>query len=431
MRLLYSLLFYLSTPLVLLHLAFRGLKDAAYLRGWGARFGYPGLAVPGGGVVIHAASVGELNAAEPLIRALLSRDPALPVTVTTFTPTGLQRARALFGGQVAHCFAPLDLPGAVRRFLDQVRPVLLVVMETELWPNLFCQAAQRRIPVVLANARISDRSISRYRRFAALTRLALDQVTRVIAQSGSDQQRFASLGVPAARITCSGNLKFDFELPPGLTEKAAVLRQAWGADRPVLMAASTHADDNQAVLDAFARVLETLPACLLVIAPRHPERFDETVSLAKSRGLKVSRFSHGLSDTPDQQCLVIDAMGELLTFYACCDVAFIGGSFGSVGGHNALEAAALAKPVLFGPNMRNFAEIARLLEAAGAARTVVDPGELARQAVALLQNDQGRLEMGRAGKLLVENNKGALVRTLDEIEAILAPAGETSRAGPV
>lgn len=421
MRLLYSLIYYLATPLVLLHLALRGLKDRAYLRGWRERFGYSRTQGPQGGIVIHAASVGELNAAKPLIRALLSRGRALPITVTTFTPTGSQRVHELFGSQVSHCFVPLDLPGAVRRFLNRTRPTLLMVMETELWPNLFCQAAQRDIPIVLANARVSIKSFAGYQRFAALTRMTLEQVTRVAAQSDSDLQRFVSLGVSPERIFCSGNIKFDLQLPAGLTEKAAVLRQTWGQERPVLVAASTHAEDDKVVLDAFSRMIETLPSALLIIAPRHPERFDETVSLAKARGFRTSRFSNSAGSSPQHQCHVVDAMGELLTYYASCDVAFIGGSFGAVGGHNALEAAGLVKPVLFGPNMQNFAEISQMLLSAGAAMMVKDPDDLAETAVALLQNDQRRLAMGQAGYRLIEENKGALERTLTVVENLLVP----------
>lgn len=425
MLLLYSLLFYIATPLVLLHLGLRGIKDRAYLRGWRQRFGYPGLDIPQGGIVIHAASVGEVNAAEPLIRALLSRERALPVTVTTFTPTGSQRVHALFGNRVSHCLAPLDLPGAVRRFLDNSCPALLIVMETELWPNLYYRAAQRKIAIVLANARVSDRSFARYQRLAALTRLTLEQVTRVAAQTEADMKRFISLGVSADQALCSGNLKFDFRPPGGLAEKAEALRQAWGPERPVLIAASTHADDDPVVLDAFNRLVEALPDALLIIAPRHPERFDESEALARARGFRTSRFSTGPAGSPGQQCLVIDAIGELLVYYAACDVAFIGGSFGAVGGHNALEAAALARPVLFGPNMQNFAEIARLLQSAGAAIEVADANEISRQAIALLKDAPRRLEMGQAGHHLVEQNKGALERTLEVIDLILEKSRPT------
>jgi 3-deoxy-D-manno-octulosonic-acid transferase len=318
---------------------------------------------------------------------------------------------------VLHSYAPYDLPAAVRRFLRRVRPVLAVFMETELWPNTIALCAAGAIPLVVANARLSERSARGYRRFGPLVRPMLQGVSAVAAQTEDDARRLVGIGVPAERVVVSGSLKFDLALPASLRERAEVLRRDWGADRGVWIAASTHEGEEEIVLAAHAEVLRQLPDTLLVLVPRHPERFSRVAALARRRGYATVLRSDGSVSASAAQVFVGDSMGELPLFYAACDVAFVGGSLVPVGGHNLLEPAALGLPVLSGAWVFNFAEVTRLLEARGAARRVRDARELAGEVVALLGDAGLRHAMGLRGQAVVDENRGALGRLL----AILAP----------
>ena len=420
---LYSFAITLLTPLVLLHLVWRGLRNRAYLDRWPERFAHYRQPVRPGGVVVHAVSVGEVNAAAPLIRALAQRRPERPVTVTSFTPTGSQRVVALFGDRVHHVYLPLDLPGAVRRFFDHVQPSLLVIMETEIWPNLVFEARRRRVPVMIANARISDTSVAGYRRLRRLIGAALEQVSFIAAQSEEDARRWLDLGAVAERLEVLGNLKFDLNLPAGTTAQGRALRASWGAGRPVVLAGSTHEGDEGPVLEAFLGVLNRHPQALLVLAPRHPERFERAAQQARARGLQTHQHQSGEPCPPATQCYIVDAMGELLNFYAACDVAFVGGSFDRTGGHNVLEPAALGKAVLVGPHTFNFEQITRQLIDCGGALRVADATALERQAARLLADPAARGAMGRAGLQLVQAKQGALERTLAVAEQLACRPG--------
>jgi 3-deoxy-D-manno-octulosonic-acid transferase len=419
MRVTYSLLFYLAMPVVLSHMALRSLKDRRWRLRWAERFGVHATRPAGGGIIVHAASVGEVNAAVPLIRALLERQPAETLTVTTFTPTGSQRVIELFGNRVFHVYAPLDLPGSVARFLRSLRPRLVIIMETEIWPNLYHAAGRAGIPILLANARLSDHSLRTYLRFRRLTGGALRQVSHAAAQSQADAERLVACGLPGDRVSVGGNLKFDHAPLADLASEAHALRAHWGAARPVLIAASTHREDDVVVIEAFRLVRESLPGALLILVPRHPERFAAAAELATRKGFITELFSAGAACSPTAECFVIDAMGELPRYYACSDVAFIGGSFGAVGGHNPLEASALGLPVIVGPDMSNFREITAQLEQAGAALRVFDASALARQAADLMTDPRRRQTMGSAGQTLVQAGQGALAHTLTAIEDLL------------
>jgi 3-deoxy-D-manno-octulosonic-acid transferase len=420
MRVLYSLIIYLAVPVVLLYMAWRSLKDRRWRARWSERFAFTGQDLQPGGVVVHAASVGEVNAAAGLIQALQARPGAAPVNVTSFTPTGSARLTALCGDTLAHAYAPLDLPGSTRRFLDRVQPRLLVIMETEIWPNLYHAASQRGIPIVLVNARLSAASVRAYRRFRWLFGPALGQVRLALAQTEEDARRLAACGLPAERIVVAGNLKYEMQLPPQLESGAAALRQKWGAERPVLIAASTHAEDEPAVIEGFVTLKQTLPGALLILVPRHPERFAAAAAAARRADLRTELYSDGPACSPAADCFVINTMGKLQEYYACSDLAFIGGSFGPTGGHNPLEAAALGLAIITGPNMSSFSEAHAQLRAAGAVLTVNDNQELAQQALALLSSPERRRTMGRSGRRLVESGRGALQRSLDEIDALLS-----------
>ncbi len=424
MRKYYSLLVYLATPLVLLYLAYRGLRDRDYLKRWPERFAFFDAAKSAGAIVVHAASMGEVNAAGPLVRKLGTLFPAYPLCVTTVTPTGSARVRTLFAERVSHVYAPLDLPGAVKRFFDRVQPRLLIIVETEIWPNLYHEAHSRGIPVIMVNARISERSIGSYLRFRRLTADALGAVTVVAAQSERDAARIIEIGAEKDRVSVTGNLKFDVNLPPGLPEAGDSLRLTWGKDRPVLTAGSTHEGDEGPLLEAFKGVLLAFPSAILVLVPRHPERFVRAAQLARSAGLRVSLLSENPVFLHETQCLVVDTMGVLMQYYAACDVAFVGGSMTTIGGQNMLEPAAMGKPVVVGPHTFNFSDIMRQLVEAQGALQVQDAAELEAAVRRLFGEPRLRDRMGHAGRNLVNSGKGALQRTLDLISSLL-----TAKAG--
>jgi 3-deoxy-D-manno-octulosonic-acid transferase len=422
MRWLYTFLIYLITPLVLLLLIIRGLRNRDWLKRWPQRFGWFDPPEKTGGIVIHAVSVGEVNVASTLVKALSQHFPERSLCLTTFTPTGSDRARSLFGDEVFHVYLPLDLPGAIKRFFDRVQPALLIIMETEIWPNLYFEARRRGIPVMIANARISERSIRGYRRFKRLTTAALNQVSCIAAQSELDAGRLIEIGADETRLEVTGNLKFDVELPPGLLERGEAIRQTWGSRRLVLLAGSTHEGDEKPVLEAFKQLLRQFPEALLVLVPRHPERFGRAAQLAQASGLTVCLHSELVDCRPSAQCFIVDAMGELLPYYAACDVAFVGGSLEAIGGHNALEPAALAKPVLLGPHTFNFEDITNQLLSTGAAIRVNNARDLEEASARLFRQPDLRDQIGRAGLELVKSGQGALERTLEIVEGLITPA---------
>jgi len=419
MHVLYSLLILLGTPFVLLYFALRGLRDRAYLGRWSERFGFIPDPAKRGGILIHAASVGEFNAASPLIKALLKTYPELPLTVTSLTPTGSERVIRELGDRVFHSYIPLDLPGAVSRFLGRLQPRLIIVMETEIWPNLYLQAQRRNIPLIMANARLSERSVNRFERFSRFVHKTLETVTWVGAQSSGDAERLTRCGTDPQHTDMTGNLKFDLTVAASLQEKSAALRARWDKQRPVLVAGSTHEADENVVIPAFVELLKSLPDALLILVPRHPERFTRTIQQAKAAGLRTELRSQGESCSAAAQCFIIDSIGELMTYYACGDVAFVGGSMGEQGGHNALEPAALGKPVLLGPNMDNAREIASQLLQCKAALRVNDQQDFCQTAEKILVNGTLRDSMGQAGRELVEKNRGALDLTMEAIGKLL------------
>ena len=419
MRFFYSFLIVLCTPFILLYFAVRGLRDSAYLGRWNERFGLVPALDQRGGIWVHAASVGEFNAASPLIRALLKAYPEIPLTVTTLTPTGSERVKRDLGDKVAHSYIPIDLPGSVSRFLKRLQPRMIIVMETEIWPNLYLQSRRLNIPLLMANARLSKRSVKRFGRLPGFVGEVLQTVAWIGAQSEADAERLVSCGANLQRIDMTGNLKFDLSVPASLEERAVALRLRWGQERPVLVAGSTHEADENVVIPAFVELLKSVPDALLILVPRYPERFARATQLAKAAGLRTELRSQGEICSAQAQCFVIDSIGELMSYYACADVAFVGGSFGEQGGHNALEPAALGKPVLLGPNMENAKEIANQLLQCNAAQRVTNSQDFRQAAEKILRDGVLRDSMGQAGRGLVEKNKGALNLTLNAIKKLL------------
>ncbi len=419
-RTLYTLLFHLGLPLVALRLFLRSRKAPAYARRVGERFALGLPALKPGGIWVHAVSVGESIAAAPMIRALMQRHPDLPITITCMTPTGSERIRALFGDQVQHCYLPYDLPWAAARFLDRARPVLGVIMETELWPNHIHQCARRGIAVALANARLSERSARGYARFAGLTRPMLEEMSWIAVQTEAEAERFRQLGARPERVSVTGSIKFDLTIDPELLARAADLRDQWQArQRPIWIAASTHAGEDEIILAAHRQLLEKHPDALLILVPRHPERFNPMAELCTREGLRTLRRSTGELVTADTQVLLGDTMGELLFLYALADVAFVGGSLVPNGGHNLLEPAALGKPVLSGPHLFNFLEIAAQLREVGALREVADAPSLAVAVAALWDEPASAARMAEAGLGVIKANQGALERLLDGLGRLI------------
>ena len=419
MRNLYSILLYLLTPLVLLRLVWRGLRAPAYWQRWGERFGFVPATEGAAPIWVHAVSVGEVQAAVPLLRALLKRYPDVPLLVTTTTPTGSEQVLNLFETRVQHVYMPYDLPDVVQRFLTRTRPRLALIMETEIWPNLYHACAKRGIPVLLVNARLSARSAAGYQRVHRLTAATLGCLRGIAAQGRTDADHLVKLGAPPERVKVTGSIKFDMKIPASLTERAAVLRRDWGLQRPVWIAASSHEGEDEMILDAHRSVRARFPTALLVLVPRHPERFARVAALCREQGWNMVLRSEQVPTSADTAVFVGDSMGELLLFFAATDVAFIGGSLVPHGGHNPLEASAQRIPVLFGPHMFNFALIAQLLLEAGAAREVGDSGQLADSVVHWLADPAVRNTAGERGAAVVEANKGAREAVLAMVEEAL------------
>ena len=421
-RTLYTLLFHLGLPLLALRLWLRARKAPAYAQRLGERFAFRLPALQPGGIWVHAVSVGESIAAAPMIRQLLLRHPELPITVTCMTPTGSERIQALFAGEprIQHCYLPYDLPWAAGRFLDHVRPRLAVIMETELWPNHVHQCARRGIPVALANGRLSERSAKGYARFARLTAPMLAEMSLLAVQTEVEAQRFLALGARPECVQVTGSIKFDLNVDPALPVRATHLREQWQAhERAVWIAASTHEGEDAVVLAAHRQLLESHADALLVLVPRHQERFASVHALCKAQGFATVQRSLGQPVTAQTQVLLGDTMGELLFLYALADIAFVGGSLVANGGHNPLEPAALAKPVLSGPHMFNFLEIGAMLREAGALVEVDDARGLATAVRQWIELPRDAVRSGEAGLAVMRANQGALNRLLDALDAKL------------
>ncbi|PJK12092.1 3-deoxy-D-manno-octulosonic acid transferase [Lysobacteraceae bacterium NML120232] len=412
LRGLYSIVLYALVPVTIYHLIWRGFRQSAYFQRWGERYGrYGDAAATPTPLWVHAVSVGEVAAAAPLVDALLKKYPQRRMVVTCITPTGSERIQSLWGGRVQHVYLPYDLPGAVARFLRHFQPEVALIMETELWPNLLFGCRDYGVPVNIINARLSARSLRGYRVLAPLVSRALATVRRVCAQSSADAARFIKLGALPERVVDTGNLKFDVALREGVESFRAMFVHRVGR-RMVWIAASTHPDEELAVINTHRRLRRRWPDLLLLWAPRHPERFAPVIERARSYGLRVgTRQQQYWPDTQDA-VFVVDTLGELPLFFEVADVAFVGGSLQEIGGHNLLEPASAGVPMVTGPHLFNFAEISARLREVGALRIAADADALEPLLAAWLQDAKARASAGEAARALVAAGRGALSKTL-------------------
>lgn len=415
-RLSYTLLWILALPFVLLRLVWRARRQPEYLQHVAERFGRYRVRTGAPAFWVHAVSVGETRAAEPLVRALLARWPERDIVLTHMTPTGRATSKALFGNdpRVLRVYLPYDLGFFSTRFLRHFRPVAGLILETELWPNLLAACRRRDIPVLLANARLSERSAMRYARWPTLTRLTLGALSAVGAQTDADAGRLVALG--GRRVLVTGNIKFDIAPPDPQLQLGEGFRARFGG-RPVMLAASTREGEEAAILDAFGAAAPT--DALLALVPRHPQRFDEVAGLIEARGLKCQRRSDERAVEPDTRVWLGDSMGEMFAYYAAADVALIGGSWLPFGGQNLIEACAVGTPVVLGPHTFNFTLVAEQAVAAGAALRASDIAEGMNAAIALLAEEARRKEMGDVGRRFAGAHRGATGRTMAIVEKMV------------
>lgn len=428
----YTLLLCLLLPFALLKLVWRAFRQPEYLRHVPERFGFYRNPRPDQPLIwLHAVSVGETRATAPLVALLRLRYPQHRILMTHTTPTGREAGEQLFGNDVLRCYLPYDLPGAMARFLDHFQPGVGLLMETELWFNLIAACEQRGVPLMLVNARLSERSARGYARLGKLVEEGLGRLTRIAAQTEDDAQRLRELG--AREVAVTGNLKFDVTPPPEMQAKGAALRRLFGQERPIFLAASTRDGEESLVLDAVAAA--NVPGLLTVIVPRHPQRFNEVAGMIERRGLAFIRRSSLLEAFPSPQLspsrgegavgqgvqvVLGDSMGEMFAYYAACDVAFIGGSLLPLGGQNLIEACAMGKPVLIGPHTWNFEAVAQSALAAGAALRVEDPAALGAKLRELFADNALRERMSRQALAFSGSHSGASERVMEVIEETLA-----------
>ncbi|MBU9854655.1 lipid IV(A) 3-deoxy-D-manno-octulosonic acid transferase [Rahnella bonaserana] len=419
MNIFYNIIIYLIQPLIWIRLLLRSRKSPAYRKRWAERYGFCKGKVVSGGIMLHSVSVGETLAAIPLVRALRHRYPSLPITVTTMTPTGSERVQSAFGKGVHHVYLPYDLAGSVNRFLDEVNPKLVIIMETELWPNLISALHRRQIPLVIANARLSARSAKGYQKLGKFIRTILQRITLIAAQNQEDGERFLSLGLKRNQLAVTGSLKFDISVTPELAAKAIALRSQWASRRQVWIATSTHEGEETLLLEAHKELLKAHPNLLLILVPRHPERFPVACELTRKAGLSFIQRSSGEVPSSTTQVVIGDTMGELMLLYGIADLAFVGGSLVDRGGHNPLEAAAHAIPVLMGPHTFNFKDICAKLAQDDGLITVTDTASLVKEISTLLTDEDYRLYYGRHAVEVLHQNQGALQRLLHLLEPYL------------
>jgi len=426
MRLFYTLLHILLLPIILLRLFWKGTQFPNYRKRWKERFGY---SIPklNSSIWVHAVSLGEVIAAIPLIKELKKHYPHLNLVVTTTTATGSQKVSQTFtSNEIFHSYVPYDIPIIIKRFLNQINPLLVIIIETELWPNILHFCNQRHIPILLANARLSANSFRGYKKIRWFTSSMLNNINLVAAQSELDAKRYLALGAKTECVETIGNIKFDITIPPEIITKASQLRAKLGKDRIIWIAASTHEGEEEEVLLALDKIKTNIPNTLLILVPRHPERFQKVIELCYQYGFKTISYSKDLSKITEPTidnniCILVgDIVGELLLFYAASDIVFVGGSLVDIGGHNLLEPAALSLPIITGKFLSNFQEISQILTAANALTYVTNHQELATAIINLSIDQQLRITQGKYALEVIKHNKGALNKLIQWVGSHLS-----------
>ena len=426
--LIYRILLLLLLPLLLLTLLLRSITNRQYRQRLSERLGffpYPSPEHGKGGIVIHAASVGEVIALTPFVEQLLSKYSHLPITITTFTPTGSAQVIKQFGNRVQHAFLPLDVLPCTQLFLARLQPKLIIFMETELWPNLINQCANKKIKLLLINGRLSTKSMQSYQKVSALIKPSLNHFDQILCQSQDNLAHFLQLGAHTERCQMSGNLKFDISVSDSTFEKQTTLARLLPKDRTLWLVASTHQGDEELALNAFTTIKKHFPSVLLVLVPRHPERFSSVAKLCANQGFTLTKRSENTQVT-EQDIWLLDTLGELMAAYALADIVTMGGSFSQIGGHNPLEPALFKKPIIVGHDMSNFTEVLQqLLDNQGIVQLAADSNSdvsqlLCEAVVNLLENDAVASELGSNAHQVVLSNQGASARTLAQVQELIS-----------
>ena len=419
-RVCYSILLYCSLPFIVLKQILRGVKTPENRPNWRERFGWYSRSISRQSIWLHAVSVGEVMAAAPLIEALLQQHPNRKFIVTTMTRTGRDRVKAMFGERVTHVYAPYDVPGASFRFIRHLNPVIGIIFETELWPNWLLAADKKRVPVLLLNARMSERSALGYKRVGIITRQMLNGLAGIAAQTQESANRLIELGAPEERVIVAGSSKYSMSIKPEQRAAGDALRNRLGADHRIWVAASTHDGEDELVLAAFESIRKQRRDVKLIIVPRHPERFSRVAAMCERTGLTVAIRSQQPDDLNDTDILVGDTMGEMMIFYAASDIAFVGGSLVPIGGHNVLEPAAAQLPVIVGPNVFNFERITRDLMECGGGIQVLNKKQLAESVLSLVNDPEKCRTMGEASVAMLQQNQGTIKTFTKLIDNVLA-----------
>lgn len=420
MRAIYTAIYYFIIPFVLIRLLWRSRRMSNYRKRWHERFAHIKPFPDGKTIWIHAVSVGETLAAIPLVESLIKRyQNEYRFVITTTTPTGSDLVMQKLGNQVYHVYAPFDLPHCVNRFLKRARIHLCIIMETEMWPNLLTICQKQSIPIILANARLSEQSSKRYQLIHRLMKQMLSAYHTIAAQGVLDGERYLQLGLEPKKLVVTGNIKFDIDIPNDIIQQGKKIREQIGLDRRVLIAASTHDGEESIIMNAFKKIQKEIPSLFLILVPRHPDRTQKIEDLCRQHKLSFVTRTQSQPITATTDALLVDTIGELLMIYSAADIAFVGGSLVPVGGHNLIEPAALGLPILTGPHLHNFTQIAKLLQQAGAAQIVTDSSTIADAVIGLCSAKELREKIGKCAQETIYANRGALQKHLECIERCL------------
>jgi 3-deoxy-D-manno-octulosonic-acid transferase len=421
LRSFYTFIIYLFVPFVLLRLYWLGFKNPAYRSRWKERFGFFSWDSTEKPILwIHAVSVGEVNAAKPIISSLLGKYPHYQILVTTVTPTGAYTVEQHFADDIKHLYLPYDLPFSVKYFIEKVKPSVLITMETEIWPNLYQACQKSEIPILIVNARLSEKSSKGYHLVSGLMKQTLMKVDVIAAQTESDAERFISFGADREKVIVTGNLKFDITVAHSISEQAESLKRYFSVNRPVWIAASTQEGEEEIVLSAHQAILKEHPQAILILAPRHPDRVNKVAALCDALNMKYIKRTENRRFPPECSIYILDTLGELQLHYAASQVAFVGGSLVNTGGQNMMEPASLALPVISGKHTYNFTEVTQLLIENDALVIVSNAHELANEINEMLSDANRRHNMGENGREVIESNRGNIKRLMEIIEPYLA-----------